>query len=254
MIIGLTHLHDNNVVVTCLPSHTSIITQPNDNGINKKFHDHCGDCVQEWRAEHAGLRMQKGDANAIISKGWDRTVLEVECMKRGFNSTTTGICPLDPNAQNYRDLNISEAVTPHDETSTLKAAQTARAHDHQVRARAHKEYVYFKRRQGSDVVLLRAAILEQSQRHWLKSAKEIAEIRSKRAKIAPKGIPNTKIGACCAVKEFRDHVKEHQDSKAQLLQEKEDRKKNAAAKRAEKVPLPPSLPLLLLPSFPHANA
>ena len=49
--------------------------------------------------------------------------------------------------------------------------------------------MYFKRAQGCDVVLLRAAILEQSQRHWLKSAKEIAEIRTKRAKIAHSGIP-----------------------------------------------------------------
>ena len=43
---GLTHLHDNNVVVICLPSHTSIITQPNDSGINAKFHAHSGDAVQ----------------------------------------------------------------------------------------------------------------------------------------------------------------------------------------------------------------
>ena len=104
---------------------------------------------EEWRAEHACLRTQKGDANAIPSKGWDRTVLEVECVKRGFNSSTTGICPLDPNAQNYRDLKMSEAVTPHDKTFTLKAAQTARAHDHQVRARAHKKHAHFKRQQGS---------------------------------------------------------------------------------------------------------
>ena len=43
---GLTFLHDNNVIVICLPSHTSVITQPNDNGINAKFHGHMGDVSQ----------------------------------------------------------------------------------------------------------------------------------------------------------------------------------------------------------------
>jgi hypothetical protein len=226
----LTHSQDNSVVVTCLPSHASITTQPNDNGINKKFHDHYGDCAQEWRVEDAGLRIQKGDANAITSKGWDRTVLEVELMKRGFNSTTTGIFLLDPNAQNYRDLSISEAATPHDETSTPKAAQTARAHDHQVRARAHKECVCFKRHQGPYVALLRAAILEQSQRLWLKSAKETAETRSKRAmtRFPPREHQTPKSVHVVLSRNSGPHlrnIKEHQDSKAQLLQEKEGRKK-----------------------------
>jgi hypothetical protein len=58
---GLSFLADNNVIVICLPSHTSIITQPNDNGINRAFHQHSGDLACEWREQHAGSRMQKGD-------------------------------------------------------------------------------------------------------------------------------------------------------------------------------------------------
>ena len=34
---GLSHLHNNNVLVICFPYRTSIINQPNDSGINYKF-------------------------------------------------------------------------------------------------------------------------------------------------------------------------------------------------------------------------
>ena len=70
---GLTYLADNNAIVICLPSHTSVITQPNDNGINQQFHEDMADATREWRQEHGGLRMQKGDANLVIAKAWENT-------------------------------------------------------------------------------------------------------------------------------------------------------------------------------------
>ena len=67
---GLTYLADNNVVVFCLPSYTSVITQPNKNGINQQFHEDMADAMKEWRQENGGLRIQKGDANSVIAKAW----------------------------------------------------------------------------------------------------------------------------------------------------------------------------------------
>jgi hypothetical protein len=56
---GLSFLKDSNVIVICLPSRASIIIQPNDNGINRCFHQHAGDLAAEWKELHAGRRIQK---------------------------------------------------------------------------------------------------------------------------------------------------------------------------------------------------
>ena len=228
---GLTHLSDNNVVVICLPSHTSIITQPNDNGTNAKFHQHTGDGVQRWREQHAGLKLQKADANKIICAAWSLTEKESATITKGFNSSTCGICPTDRNALNYRDLLISEAVNPEQEAEKAKTLN-----QHAVRAKAHAEYIYFKRRHGTDIVALRKAILEESQRHWLRSAKEIAEVRSARSKISYSGIPNTQTGACCTAKDFRDAICAYEVQKANKLKVKDDNKqKRADGKIAKRV-------------------
>jgi hypothetical protein len=164
---GLTHLADNNVVVICLPSHTSIITQPNDNGINAKFHEHTGDAVQRWREQHAGMKIQKGDANLLICQAWKETAKESATITKGFNSRTCGICPVDRNAENYRDLKISMAVTPEEEAAKAQT-QGEQVQRHSVRQKAHAEFIYFKRRHGTDIVALRAEVLQESQRHWLR--------------------------------------------------------------------------------------
>ena len=124
-------------------------------------------------------------------------------IKRGFGDNTTGISPRCPGALNYKDLKIAEAVT-HQE----KSRREALIHNHAHRMQAHKDFVFLKHRHGSSVVALRAAILEESQRHWLKSAKEIAEIRSDRAKQSFKGLPNTKTGACCTAADFRKAIEQ----------------------------------------------
>ena len=161
---------------------------------------------------HAGQKMQKGSANWIIARAWDRTKLEAETMISGFGSSKTGICSVDRYAKNYRDLDISKAVTPEQaEEEQKKKASGA------LRARAYGEYSLFKTRAGGDVVLLRQTLLDESQRHWLKTAREIAEVKSKRQKEAHKGYPNTKQGALCTAKHFRVWIKEQDDKKAQKI-------------------------------------
>ena len=158
---GLTFLADNNVVVICLPSHTSIITQPNDNGINAVFHRHTGDRAQIWRGEHASQQIQKGDANRIITEAWKLCEKEAGTIKKGFDHRTTGICPANRKAMNYADLKISEACTPLNESDEQRE-RDAKVRNYAVRQKAHEDYVYFKQRHGTDVVALRAAILEES--------------------------------------------------------------------------------------------
>jgi hypothetical protein len=94
---GLSFLKDNNAIAICLPSRAPIITQPNDNGINRCFHQHAGDLAAEWRELCAGRRIQKGDANRIICAAWKRCQIwnQDVMMTRGFGSSTTGACPKD---------------------------------------------------------------------------------------------------------------------------------------------------------------
>ena len=226
---GLTHLHDNNVLVICLPSHTSIITQPNDNGINSKFHDEMGIATKTWRNMHAGLNIAKGDANWIIAQAWDKTRLHSDTIKKGFGSQTTGVCPLDRNAVNYRDLKISLAITP-----ASKAAQDTKVSKHAVRARAYKDYVWMKARHGSSVVALREAILEESQRHWLKAAQDIAQVKDERKKHSYKGVPNTKTGACCTAKDFREAIASYEKERQEKENMKAKRKDERERKKMEK--------------------
>jgi hypothetical protein len=138
---GLTFLADNNVVVICLLSHTSIITQPNDNGINAVFHRHTGDRVQIWRGEHASQQIQKGDANRIITEAWGLYEKEAGTIKKGFDHRTTGICPANRKAMNYADLKISEACTLLNESDEQRE-RDAKVRNCAVRQKAHEDYIY----------------------------------------------------------------------------------------------------------------
>ena len=95
-------------------------------------------------------------------------------------------------------------------------------------------FMYFKRRNGSDMVALRASILEESQKHWLKSAREIAEVRTSRAKNAYKGIPNTKTGACCTAKHFREALKEYAEGKSKAETDLAAKRKQRTAEKKDK--------------------
>ena len=72
----MAYLADNNVIAIFLPSHTSVITLPNDNGINQQLHEDMADVTKEWRQENGGLGMQKGDTNSVIAKAWETPYAE----------------------------------------------------------------------------------------------------------------------------------------------------------------------------------
>ena len=63
------------------------------------------------------MKIQKGDANLLICQAWKETAKESATITKDFNSRTCGICPVDRNAENYRDLKISMAVTPEEEAA-----------------------------------------------------------------------------------------------------------------------------------------
>ena len=64
-----------------------------------------------------------------------------------------------------------------------------------------------------------------------RSAKEIAEVRGKRAKTSCKSIPNAKAGACCTAKDFREAIEECENEKQGKTKAAVRKKKLQLAKR-----------------------
>ncbi|MGA1302388.1 MAG: hypothetical protein ACO3X3_07855, partial [Burkholderiaceae bacterium] len=74
---GLKFLLENNVFCLCLPGHTSIWAQPNDNGPNASFKSVLGDAVSEWRSVRRPLpgmealvKMTRADFNLVFVNAW----------------------------------------------------------------------------------------------------------------------------------------------------------------------------------------
>ncbi len=104
---GLSFLAANDVTAFCLPSHTTILTQPNDNGTNREIHKACGRYANEWRSKYLDITMVAADVNIIMAKAWyDATKMEA-VTRESFKRTC--IYPLNRNASNYdaRHMRIS---------------------------------------------------------------------------------------------------------------------------------------------------
>ena len=64
---GLTLLKENNVYVICLPSHSTIFSQPNDAGINASFKAVFGQIVRQWHTTHRlGGPMKPADFSYVF--------------------------------------------------------------------------------------------------------------------------------------------------------------------------------------------
>jgi hypothetical protein len=70
---GLEYLYDNNVITICLPSHTSVWSQPNDAAQNAAFKAVFGEIVRNWRngtgsgfSAHLEVKMLRADFNEIF--------------------------------------------------------------------------------------------------------------------------------------------------------------------------------------------
>ena len=74
-------------------------------------------------------------------------------------------------------MKISKAVTPAEEK-----AEAANKASKLQRAKVHGDYTYFKATHGQDVVALRSAIVDESQKTWLAESKDASCMQANRAK------------------------------------------------------------------------
>ena len=90
---GLMYLKQNNVYVICLPSHSSIFSQPNDAGVNSSAKATQGGAERQWRINHVveiyGV-MRRYDYNAILVQGWGKFLakMDSELKAKGENVVT----------------------------------------------------------------------------------------------------------------------------------------------------------------------
>ena len=69
-VAALEHLRNNNVWIFVLPSHTSILTQPNDCGVNFKFHTEMAKVANQYCNSINGCTTVA--LNVIIRKTWEQ--------------------------------------------------------------------------------------------------------------------------------------------------------------------------------------
>ena len=110
---GLQTLLDAGIYALCLPSHTSALSQPNDNGPNRKWHKLMAALMSVWRMQHTGMVVQVPDVNKMNATSWKQLKLEGKIIVNAFERT--GIFPLNRDASNYsaENLTIAEGVDTH---------------------------------------------------------------------------------------------------------------------------------------------
>ena len=114
---ALFRLFSAGVFTFVLPSHTSIWSQPNDNGQNRKLHGEIRRETDAWKASPESeecKRFQKQDWNLIFRRAWENFVMneEIELKNDGENTTTrawkkTGLHPYDELADAWLDAVFS---------------------------------------------------------------------------------------------------------------------------------------------------
>jgi hypothetical protein len=227
---GLQTLLDAGIYALCLPSHTSALSQPNDNGPNRKWHKLMAALMSVWRMQHTGMVVQVPDVNKMNATSWKQLKLEGKIIVNAFERT--GLFPLNRDASNYsaENLTIAEGVSP--DASVQVADQALR--------KAHsKEFVVFKQSDdagsgggSSGSLVLHAEVAKNLTVNFAKSAQEIAALKAERKVKSKSGIPNTYFGACITAGEFMHKIGEYQSEKTAKLTaaaEKAAKKKEAAA-------------------------
>ena len=119
-------------------------------------------------------------------------------------------------------------------TPAEEKAEAANKASKLQRAKVHGDYTCFKATHGQDVVALRSAIVDESQKTWLAESKDVSCMQAKRSKEAHRGIPMTKVGACCTADHFMKFLKDNQDAKAKAKAEKDARMEARKNKKAQK--------------------
>ena len=108
-LAALDHLTANNVYPFFFPSHTSVWTQPNDNGANLRFHKCVENAIKRLRG--TGNKNTVWFYNTVIRWAWaDFLELErMELLNAHENSTTSayrvcGFAPFDPDPDAWRQV------------------------------------------------------------------------------------------------------------------------------------------------------
>ena len=108
-LAAIEYLMENNVFPFFLPSHTSIWTQPNDNGANLRYHKCFEQALKRLRS--SGSKNTIRFYNSIIRIAWIDFIERErrELLHAGENSTTSawrvcGLFPFNPNPQNWEEV------------------------------------------------------------------------------------------------------------------------------------------------------
>ena len=102
-------LMSNNVFPFFLPSHTSVWTQPNDNGTNLRMHKSVEDAIKKLRV--FGQKANVSMFNVVIRTAW-KDFMErerLELLHTKANTTTsawrvTGLYPFNPNPEAWKNV------------------------------------------------------------------------------------------------------------------------------------------------------
>lgn len=129
---ALNHLLENGVFPFYLPSHTSIWSQPNDNGVNKRLHSCIEIAARVTRSILAKEALAKGK-KSYYQKDWNRSfrnawenymkMEQMDYVDTGSNVTTsayqkTGIYPFNPDSSTW-----AEAIEGLGQFSTNKGGE-----------------------------------------------------------------------------------------------------------------------------------
>ena len=106
---GIAYLIANNILPICIPSHTSIVAQPNDGGTNAASKTHFGTSGRKWRQGAGRLRvMERADFNRIFVRGWKALLAEQRALLQatGSNASTRawegcGLYPYNPHCAKW---------------------------------------------------------------------------------------------------------------------------------------------------------
>lgn len=106
----LEYAEKNDVILICLPSHTTQALQPLDRSFFKSLKHHLKRETRQWTIHHPGRKLNRLQAGELIGKAWEKSA-SVETALSGFRAT--GIFPLNPNAvpdyfYSITDLTLSD--------------------------------------------------------------------------------------------------------------------------------------------------
>lgn len=140
---GLSYLRRNHVFCLCLPSHTSIWSQPNDASSNSSWKAAFIVAIQNWHFKHKFEKLTQSTFNLIFSSAWmewtTRNILlmkSTNCNKISSGWKRTGFYPYNRRPEFWESAIFSIGTVHHQtvisvatsDVSTLDQLQNIRSH------------------------------------------------------------------------------------------------------------------------------